>query len=150
MPELKVSKISNGTVVDHIPGGKGLDILRLLGLNAVSEKTVSLVMNVTSSKMVKKDIVKIEGRRLEDKEVKSVSVIAPEATVNIIEDYEVTEKQRLDLPERIDGVLECPNPHCVTNTDEPLQASFVIDERNPVVLRCEYCERKFTSSDLDV
>lgn len=150
MPELKVSKISQGTVIDHIPSGKGLDILSLLGLNGDSDKTVSLLMNVQSSKMEKKDIVKVEGKEMEKAEIKSVAVLAPEATVNIIEDYEVLEKKRLELPDRIQGALDCPNPQCVTNTDEPLGASFVVREKEPVTLQCKYCERKFTSSDLDI
>ncbi|MFP4117203.1 MAG: aspartate carbamoyltransferase regulatory subunit [Candidatus Aenigmatarchaeota archaeon] len=150
MPDLKVSKISDGTVIDHIPAGRGLDILSLLGLNGDSEKTVSLLMNVKSSKMKRKDIVKVEGRKLKEREVKSVAILAPEATVNIIEDYEVLEKDRLDLPQNIQGFLSCPNPQCVTNTDEPLKAAFKVREREPVLLQCEYCERKFTSFELDI
>lgn len=150
MPELKVSKIQEGTVIDHIPSGKGLDILSLLGLNGDSQRTVSLLMNVDSSKMGQKDIVKVEGKKLEEREVKSVAVLAPGATVNIIEGYEVLEKKRLGLPDKIEGVLSCPNPQCVTNTDEPLEASFNVREKDPVLLQCEYCERKFGSSDINI
>ncbi len=150
MPDLKVSKIPNGSVIDHIPVGRGLKILNLLRMNGDFDKTASLLMNVESSKMDKKDILKVEDRELEEGEVKSVSVLAPGATLNIIDDYKVVEKKRLDLPEKIESVLECPNPHCVTNTDEPLNASFEVTERKPVALQCKYCERKFTSSDLDI
>ncbi len=150
MSDLKVSKISNGTVIDHISPGKGLVVMSLLGLDGSSKRTTSLLMNVESSKMERKDILKVEDRKLKEEEVMSVSVLAPEATVNIIDNQSVVEKKLVELPEKIEGVLECPNPHCVTNTDEPLDVSFEIIDKKPVMLKCGYCERKFTTQELDI
>lgn len=150
MPELRVSKIANGSVIDHIPAGMGIEVLRILNIDESFDKTLSLAMNVGSSRMGKKDIVKAEGRELVEEEVESVSVIAPSATLNIIKDYDVVEKRRLELPDRIEGVIDCPNPQCVTNTEEPVRALFDVLGEDPVELKCGYCEREFTTSDLEI
>ncbi len=150
MPDLKVSKISNGTVIDHIPPGRGLDVIKILRMERGFDNTLSLLMNVESSRLEKKDIVKAEDKELTKEEVDSVSVIAPSATINIIEDYGVVEKKRLRLPDKVEGVVDCPNPHCVTNTGEPVEALFEVVNQNPVELKCSYCERKFKALELEI
>ncbi|MEM2261807.1 MAG: aspartate carbamoyltransferase regulatory subunit, partial [Ignisphaera sp.] len=59
---LVVSKIKNGTVIDHIPAGRALDILSVLGINGKEGYRMAILMNVESKKLGKKDIIKIEGR----------------------------------------------------------------------------------------
>ena len=136
--ELRVKRIMNGTVIDHITAGQALNVLRILGIMDRPEEVVSVVMNVSDRK---KDIVKIEGRELKPEEVDKIALISPDATINIIRDYEVVEKHRVILPSRIEGVVRCINPNCITNTDEPVKPRFVIRRGERVELQCVYCGR---------
>jgi len=134
--ELRVSKIRNGTVIDHLAAGQALNVLALLGIDGSGGESVSVGINVPSDKLATKDIVKVEDRELSQSEVDVLSVISPEATINIIRDYEVVEKQRIDRPESVEGVLACPNRNCITSGSEPIRTRFaVLDEG----LRCHYC-----------
>ncbi|USZ68032.1 aspartate carbamoyltransferase regulatory subunit [Halorussus salilacus] len=135
--ELRVSKIRNGTVIDHIRAGQALNVLAILGIDGSGDETVSVGMNVPSDRMSHKDIVKVEGRELSQDEVDVLSLIAPESTINIIREYEVAEKQHLERPDRVVGVLSCPNHNCITNADEPVETKFDVLADG---VRCEYCE----------
>ncbi|MFQ3294858.1 MAG: aspartate carbamoyltransferase regulatory subunit [Halobacteriales archaeon] len=135
--ELRVSKIQNGTVIDHIPGGQALRVLAILDIEGTEGETVSIGMNVPSNRLGVKDVVKVEGRELSQDEVDVLSVIAPDATINIIRDYEVTDKRRVEGPDRVVGVLGCPNSNCITNAGEPVSTKFTVLEEG---LRCEYCD----------
>lgn len=146
--ELKVKRIESGTVIDHIPHGQALNVLKILGIRGGSDAVVSMVMNVESRKGAgRKDIVKIENRELAPSELDQIALIAPEATVNIIRDYTVVEKHKVVLPQMAVGVLRCANPNCISNTSEPIVSEFVVESTYPVVVRCVYCERKL-SGDL--
>ena len=134
--ELRVSKIQNGTVVDHVTAGAALHVLSLLGIDDDSDATVSLGMNVPSDRMGRKDVVKVEGRELSDSELEVLSLIAPEATINIVRDYDVVEKRRVERPDRVSGILRCPNRDCITNAGEPVEPTFAVLDDG---LRCEYC-----------
>jgi aspartate carbamoyltransferase regulatory subunit len=138
--ELKVKPIKNGTVIDHISANKALKVLKILGLPS-PETAVTLAMNVLSSQMGSKDIVKIEGRELASREVDEIALIAPHATINIIRDYEIVEKGKVNLLNEINNILTCSNPNCITNTEEPVNTRFAVLEKEPLVLRCHYCER---------
>ena len=135
--ELRVSKIRDGTVIDHIPGGQALNVLAILGIDGAGGEEVSVGMNVPSDKLGRKDVIKVEGRELSQDEVDVLSLIAPAATINIIRDYEVAEKHRVDRPDRVVGVLSCPNLDCITNADEPVDSKFTVGDDG---VRCEYCE----------
>ncbi len=142
--ELRVKKIRNGTVIDHIEKGKALIVLKILGVDHRSLRTtVTVAMNVPSETMGSKDIVKIEGRELAEDEVNKIALISSEATINIIRDYKVIEKRKVVLPNTIEVVLKCPNPDCITNDPEPIKTKFFIENIAPVSLRCNYCERVF-------
>ena len=135
--QLRVSKIPEGTVIDHIRAGQALNVLAILGIDGSGGEAVSVGINVPSDRMGHKDIVKVEGRELSQDEVDVLSLISPEATINIIREYEVVEKQYLERPEHVVGVLSCPNHDCITNADEPVETKFeVLDDG----VRCEYCE----------
>jgi aspartate carbamoyltransferase regulatory subunit len=135
--QLRVSKIPRGTVIDHIRAGQALNVLAILGIDGTAGETVSVGMNIPSDQMGHKDIVKVEGRELSQDEVDVLSLIAPAATINIIREYEVVEKQYLERPERVVGILSCPNHNCITNANEPVETKFdVLDDG----VRCEYCE----------
>lgn len=134
--ELHVSKIESGTVIDHITAGQALNVLALLGIDGSAGESVSVAMNVPSGRLGRKDVVKVENRELSQEELDVLSLIAPDATINIIRNFEVLEKNRVDRPEVVEGVLECPNRDCITNTEEPVETRFeVLDEG----VRCEYC-----------
>jgi aspartate carbamoyltransferase regulatory subunit len=135
--ELRVSKIRNGTVIDHVTGGEALHVLAILGIDGSGGDAVSIGMNVPSDRLGRKDIVKVEGRELSQSEVDVLSLIAPDATINIIREYEVTEKHRVERPEDVDGVLECPNTNCITNAGEPVETRFAVLSEG---VRCEYCD----------
>jgi aspartate carbamoyltransferase regulatory subunit len=147
--ELRVKPIKNGTVIDHIAGGQALNVLKILGISGTSDATVSVVMNVESSKLGKKDIVKVEDRELKEEEVNRIALIAPDATINIIRDFSVTEKHHVDLPDLIMGVVRCQNPSCISNTEEPIKSRMMVKAKNPVLLRCVYCEQPITEKIAD-
>lgn len=139
--ELRVSKIEAGTVIDHIPPGRALRVLEILGIDSETEDTVSVLMNVPSERYGDKDIVKIEGRELEEEEVNQIALVAPEATINVIEDYNVVDKRVVELPDLIEEVVDCSNPACITNSSEPATPEFNVVSKTPLRLRCTYCER---------
>jgi len=145
--ELRVKKIENGTVIDHIAAGQALNVLKILGVTGSTDAVVSLVMNVSSSKMGSKDILKIENRELMPGEVDRIALIAPGAKINIVRDYCVVEKRSVDLPRVIQGILRCANPNCISNTSEPVKSKFVVTESHErPVFRCFYCEERLDNA----
>ena len=122
--QLRVSKIRDGTVIDHLPAGTALSVLAILGIDGSNGEGVSVGMNVRSGRIATKDIVKVEGRELSQEEVDVIAIIAPVATINIIRGYEVAEKTRVETPTAVEGVLRCPNPNCITNEDEPVTTPY--------------------------
>jgi aspartate carbamoyltransferase regulatory subunit len=147
--ELRVKPICNGTVIDHIAAGQALNVLKILGITSKAGATVSVVMNVGSDKLGKKDIVKVENRELKEEEVGRIALIAPDASINIIRDYKVIEKHQVDLPDQIVGVVRCQNPSCISNTSEPIEPKLLVKVKNPVILRCTYCEQLLSENIAD-
>ena len=116
--ELKVKRIKNGTVIDHITANRSLNILNMLKLPD-DETAIMVAINVESSDMGRKDIIKIEGRELSQDEVDKLVLLAPQATLNIIRDYQNIRKSHLHLMDEITDVVTCSNPNCITNSNEP-------------------------------
>lgn len=143
MGELVVEKIENGTVIDHIPAGMGLKVLNILGIG--DGLKVALLMNVPSKRIGKKDIVKISGKQLDEKEVNKIAIIAPSATLNIVRNSSVVEKSEVRLPKLLAGVSKCPNPKCVTNA-ERMETRFAQEAKGR--FRCSYCEMLFETKEL--
>ncbi len=139
--ELHIRKIKKGTVIDHIGAGHALSVMRILGLTGKENNVVSIAMNVPSKRLGRKDIVKVEDRELDAEEVDKIALIAPKATINIIRDYEVVEKQKAKLPQIIRGIIKCDNPICISNSSEPIQPTFFLEAEDPLKLRCYYCSR---------
>lgn len=146
--ELRVRKIKDGTVIDHITAGHALVVLRMLGIDGREGNVLSTVINVLSHQMGRKDIVKIEGRELNPAEVDKIALLAPRATINIIRDYAVVEKQKVKLPKVIRGIVRCVNQACVSNTQEPIQPTFFVESEHPIRLRCHYCSRIVEREDV--
>ncbi len=145
---LAVSKIRCGTVIDHINAGKALLVLRILGIKPGSSERVLIAMNVPSKKMGKKDIVKVEGKYIGEEELNRIALISPNATINLIEDYRVSEKRRVELPSIVEGILTCPNRNCITNSREPIRSRFhIVKEGEDVKAICHYCGRVIRELD---
>lgn len=146
MMELKVSAIKNGTVIDHINSGMALKVLRILGITDEKvDSTLTVAMHVPSKKGGWKDIVKIEDRELETKEVNKIALIAPHASINIIRNYNVAEKHRVSTPKIVIGIVKCSNQTCITNStqpSEPVETEFIVESQEPLKLKCKYCERE--------
>ncbi|MCX8172511.1 MAG: aspartate carbamoyltransferase regulatory subunit [Archaeoglobaceae archaeon] len=143
MKELVISKIREGTVIDHIPAGKAILVLKILGINEKTRETVSMVLNVPSKKMGKKDIVKVEGLFIKEEELNKIALIAPNATINLIKDYEIEKKFKVKLPEVLHGILKCPNRMCISNSKEPITSIFYVrSEGDGVVAKCHYCGKR--------
>lgn len=141
MKELKVTPIKDGTVIDHITPGRALKVLHVLKIPESTISVVSILMNVNGKKG-KKDIVKIENRELDPKEVNKIALIAPKATINIIRDYEVVKKHKVEIPKDVIGLTKCSNPTCISNAREPVESRFQVISIEPLRIRCYYCERE--------
>jgi len=137
--ELRVSKIKDGTVIDHITAGHALDVVKILGITGREKGPITIAINVPSKRLRIKDIVKIEGRELNPQEVHKIALLAPHASINIIRGYKVIRKQEVKLPKVIDDIIKCANPACISNTNEPVKAKFYVDCDEPLLLKCHYC-----------
>ncbi len=142
--KVRVTPIGNGTAIDHIQPGMGLKIVRVLGLD--SHHTAAIALNTESSKLEekRKDLILMENRFLSEEELNKIKLLARNATVNTIKNYKVEKKERLDLPDKVEGILECINPVCISN-HESIKTKFSI-KKNPVNAKCFYCE---TSMDME-
>ena len=141
MKELRVTPIKNGTVIDHITAGYALKVLHVLQIPESTTSVVSILMNVMGKKG-KKDIVKIENRELDPKELDKIALIAPNATINIIREYEVVKKHKVELPNEVIGIAKCSNPTCISNSHEPVESRFHVIGKDPPRIKCYYCERE--------
>jgi aspartate carbamoyltransferase regulatory subunit len=129
---LSVSAINEGTVIDHIPADSLFDVLSILKLDEL-ENQITFGTNLKSERYGKKAIIKLEGKFFEDDEM-----VAPEAKLNIIRDYEVAEKKVVGLPDEIHGIAKCMNPKCVTN-HQNISTRFRVKDKKLVTLKCHYC-----------
>ncbi len=137
---MRIDSIQNGIVIDHITAGKGMEIYNLLGLGKL-ECMVAIIMNASSEKMGRKDIIKIDAAIELDTD--ALGFVDPGATVSIIENAVTIEKKKLDLPAELEGVLHCRNPRCITSTEQELPAVFKLTDKAKREYRCIYCESKF-------
>lgn len=145
---LLVSKIRDGTVIDHITGGHALDVVRILGITGRTNGVVLIAMHVQSEQLGTKDIVKVEGRELKPEEVDKVALLAPYASINIIRDYNVVEKKQITLPDVILGTVKCGNPSCISNSNEPVQPRFYVKSQEPLIVSCHYCNFMMERQDI--
>jgi aspartate carbamoyltransferase regulatory subunit len=142
---LSVQKIENGTVIDHLPCGSGIKVLKILSDHYSFSYMFALIMNVPSKKLMKKDIVKIDQVFLDKKVIDKISLVSPGASLNIIKKGEVVEKKEIKIPDILSDVGKCPNPNCITNF-ERAKTEFIRSTSG--FFRCKYCERIFSSREL--
>jgi aspartate carbamoyltransferase regulatory subunit len=145
---LLVRKIENGTVIDHIPAGRGLEVIDLLNIDLAHDETAVILVNVKSGKMGNKDVIKVENRQLSESEVNKIALIAPDATLNIIKNWDVVDKQTVEIPRHLIDVLECPNTSCITRDVKTVKSRFTVENKDPLKVRCHYCERAFHEEDI--
>lgn len=146
--QLLVRRIKDGTVIDHIEAGKALFVLRALAITGREGTVITVALNVPSSKHGKKDIIKVENRYLETSETNKLALIAPRATINIIKDYKLTEKRKIQLPDSIGGIFKCPNLKCITNSGEDIKSVIDVIDKEKMVLKCRYCARAISVDEL--
>lgn len=141
--KLRIKPIKNGIVIDHIKQGKAPEVLRILGIDEKFGDAVTIAMNIPSKVLGKKDIVKVENRNIKTAEINKIALIAPNATINRIKNYKVVKKKKVVLPNKIIGIVDCPNPQCITNKErEPVRTVFLVQHTDPLTLICKYCERQ--------
>ncbi len=142
--KLKVSAIKDGTVIDHIPAENLFNVIIILGLDKFNNM-ITFGNNLDSEKLGAKAIIKVADKFFEDDEINKIALIAPNAKLNIIRDYEVVEKKVVEIPSKITGIAKCFNPKCITN-NEKVTTCFQVITQSPIALKCRYCE-KLTMQD---
>jgi aspartate carbamoyltransferase regulatory subunit len=146
---LSVSAIKNGTVIDHIPQGQALRIIRLLTLLKRKFK-IMVGMNLPSKRLGTKDLIKIENHIITEQEANEIVVFAPPATINVIKEFEVIKKISTHLPESMKAVFACPNPVCITQTELVDSCFYIREEGKQITLTCHYCEKAFHRDQVKV
>ena len=139
---MNIDSIRNGYVLDHIKAGRSMEIYKYLKLNEL-DCSVAIIKNVKSSKMGKKDIIKIDS--LIDLDLTVLGYIDPGITVNVIRDGKLLEKKPLELPPKLVNVIQCKNPRCITSTEPQLDAIFLLGHKadGKRAYRCAYCDTEF-------
>ncbi|MDR2020909.1 MAG: aspartate carbamoyltransferase regulatory subunit [Treponema sp.] len=141
---LNIAEIKNGIVIDHIKAGQGIRIFNWLGLGKASYP-VAFVVNASSDRMGRKDLIKIDNTITINFDI--LGLIDPNITVNIIENEAVTEKIKLKLPRRVEDILICKNPRCITSTEKYIPHIFHLDNPEQGAYRCEYCDEVRSAED---
>lgn len=140
---LNVGSLKEGFVLDHIKAGKSMEIYKYLGLDKL-DCQVAIIKNAKSSKMGRKDIIKIECP-IDVINLDILGYIDHNITVNIIHDSKIVDKKKLTLPKSMKNVLKCMNPRCITSIEQELDQIFYLTDEVKQVYRCKYCEEKYTN-----
>ncbi|MDO4170687.1 MAG: aspartate carbamoyltransferase regulatory subunit [Lachnospiraceae bacterium] len=136
---MNIDSIKNGIVLDHITAGKSMKIYQNLGLDRL-DCSVAIIKNAKSSKMGKKDIIKIDDQF--EINLDAIGYVDPDVTICIIEDGHMVRKYKAELPEKLVNIAKCKNPRCITSEEQELDQVFVLTDKEKRVYRCKYCESK--------
>ncbi|MCK4670611.1 MAG: aspartate carbamoyltransferase regulatory subunit [Nanoarchaeota archaeon] len=147
--EVKIPPIKEGIAIDHLPKNRAIKVAQILDVGREEDGMVTIGMNLQSNKLGSKDVLKIEGRDLTDKEINKIAIIAPDATVSFIKNYEVEEKIKVRLPKKIEGIVRCSNPRCITRSQD-MKTKFIAVSKKPIQIRCHYCERLMNEEDIEI
>ena len=142
---MQINTIKKGIVIDHIKAGYGIKIYNYLGLDK-ADFTVALIKNANSGKKSKKDIIKIEN--VIDLDFTVLGLIDPNLTINIIKDEKIKEKIKLEMPKRVENVIKCKNPRCVTSVEKHITNIFTLLNEEKGEFKCEYCDEVYAFPDL--
>jgi len=147
--KLKVAALCNGTVIDHIPSDKLFKVVSILHLDTC-ENQITLANNLESAKIGSKGLVKISDRAFAEDETNKIALIAPNAKINIIRDFQVVEKRALILPDEIREIVQCGNPNCITNNQLVTSRFHVLKLDDEIMLKCHYCEREVKRDEVRI
>ncbi len=142
---LNIGAIKEGFVLDHIKAGKAMTIYHDLRLDKL-DCTVAIIKNAQSSKMGRKDIIKVECS-IDYLDLDVLGFIDHNITVNVIKDEEIIEKRALKLPSQVVDVIKCHNPRCITSIEQGLHHIFVLTDEKTETYRCKYCEEAARKRD---
>jgi len=146
--QLVVSAIQNGTVIDHVPAKQLFKVIQILGLDHIDNQ-ITFGTNLESKKLGRKAIIKISEKFFKDDDINRIALVAPDAKLNIIRDYEVVEKRVVEVPDTIAGIARCMNPKCITNYEHVVTKFKVVSKKN-VALKCHYCEKITNQENLQI
>lgn len=146
--QMSVSAIQNGTVIDHVPASNLFKVIQILGLDRIDNQ-ITFGTNLESKKLGRKAIIKIAGLFFQDEDINRIALVAPDAKLNIIRDYEVVEKKVVEVPDNIVGIAKCMNPKCITNFESVTTRFKVVSKKN-VSLRCHYCEKITNQENMQI
>ena len=146
--QMSVSAIQNVTVIDHVPAKNLFKVISILGLDKI-ENQITFGTNLESQKLGRKAIIKISGMFFADEDINRIALVAPDAKLNIIRDYEVVEKKVVVVPDTIVGIARCMNPKCITNF-EPVTTRFKVISKKNVSLKCHYCEKITNQENMQI
>ncbi|MBE6286853.1 MAG: aspartate carbamoyltransferase regulatory subunit [Mediterranea massiliensis] len=146
--EMQVAALENGTVIDHIPAEKLFTVVSLLGLEHMTNN-ITIGFNLESQKLGTKGIIKIADKYFCDEEINRIAVVAPNVKLNIIRNYEVVEKRKVELPDELHGIVKCGNVKCITN-NEPMPTYFHVIDKENCILKCHYCEKEQVREGLEI
>ena len=145
---LRIDRIQKGTVIDHIDAGYALTILNLTGLDE-SPNLMTIGVNVSSKKYPKKDIIKIENVFLNEIQMQQISILSPNATISLIENFKVIEKKKVKIPKKIKRLIMCVNKTCISNSSkEPIDYEFYVLDEKPLKIQCIYCDRIYKLDEI--
>lgn len=142
---LQITSIKNGFMLDHIKAGMGVKIFRYLHLDKLGHQ-VALIINADSKKMGKKDIIKIEN--IEEINYTVLGLLSPGITINEVRNEVIVNKIKPELPERIQDILICENPSCITSQEKYIPHNFTLVDREKGSYKCEYCEQIINPSEV--
>jgi len=146
--ELIVSAIENGTVIDHIPTDSLFVVVKILGLEKLTEQ-VTIGYNFGSKKYGKKGIIKVANKYFKDIDLNKIALVAPSASIIVIKDFQVIEKKNVELPETIGNIVSCINPKCITNNQEvDCKFTLINNKGEDLKIKCHYCEKYTTRKNM--
>ncbi len=146
--ELNVSALVNGTVIDHIPANSLFKVISILGLDKV-DTMITFGTNLESNRLGHKGIIKIADIQFKQDDINKIALVAPDAKLNTIKDYQVVEKHVVQLPDEIIGIVKCMNPACITN-HQKITTRFYVTDKKAVDLKCHYCEKITDQENLKI
>ncbi|MBU5488572.1 aspartate carbamoyltransferase regulatory subunit [Clostridium sp. MSJ-8] len=136
---LEITSLRNGLVIDHIEAGMGVKIFDYLNLDKTDHR-VALIINAESKNLGRKDIIKIEREKCEEIDYTVLGLLSPSITINEIKNEVIVRKIKPQLPKRVENILKCNNPNCITSTEKYVPHSFILVDAEKGTYRCEYCD----------
>ncbi len=147
--QLLVRRIKEGTVIDHIASGKAFNVLKTLNITGKDGNIVTVALNVPSTKKEKKDIIKVENKFLENDDTNKIALISPNATINIIKNYRVAEKRKIQVPDYISGIFKCSNINCISNEEKEISPTIIVIDKTKIILKCKFCARLIDINEIE-